>query len=42
MESEFWGHVAGAFSEAREAEAGLIVHVKCGILSLTGGVHGYQ
>ncbi len=34
VESEFFGHVGGAFTDAREAKAGLIAHAKYGTLFL--------
>lgn len=34
VESEFFGHVAGAFTDAREAKTGLIAHAKYGTLFL--------
>jgi two-component system, NtrC family, response regulator GlrR len=34
VESEFFGHVGGAFTDAREARAGLVAHAKHGTLFL--------
>lgn len=34
VESEFFGHVVGAFTDAREAKSGLIAHAKYGTLFL--------